>query len=119
MSSVAAGTPEIADFETPSGKGRRGENFPFGSWFFCQAEDGIRDYKVTGVQTCALPICRCRSDFVVQQSRAAQPLVEEPAEARAIRSFRRGAHRAFIDVLEGPAIVVVVQKTDEDRKSVV
>src|SRR5256885_14803240 len=22
-----------------------------------QAEDGIRDYKVTGVQTCALPIC--------------------------------------------------------------
>src|SRR5256885_11588038 len=30
------------------------------SWcdgFFFQAEDGIRDYKVTGVQTCALPIC--------------------------------------------------------------
>src|SRR5256885_5067839 len=29
------------------------------SWcffFFFQAEDGIRDYKVTGVQTCALPI---------------------------------------------------------------
>src|SRR5256885_12937478 len=25
-------------------------------WFFFQAEDGIRDYKVTGVQTCALPI---------------------------------------------------------------
>src|SRR5256885_3115657 len=27
-----------------------------GRWFFFQAEDGIRDYKVTGVQTCALPI---------------------------------------------------------------
>src|SRR5688500_19635882 len=26
------------------------------SSFFFQAEDGIRDYKVTGVQTCALPI---------------------------------------------------------------
>src|SRR5256885_9192356 len=26
--------------------------------FFFQAEDGIRDYKVTGVQTCALPILR-------------------------------------------------------------
>src|SRR2546430_10153419 len=26
-------------------------------WFFCfQAEDGIRDLTVTGVQTCALPI---------------------------------------------------------------
>src|SRR5256885_4172806 len=25
-------------------------------FFFFQAEDGIRDYRVTGVQTCALPI---------------------------------------------------------------
>src|SRR5699024_11715286 len=25
--------------------------------FFFQAEDGIRDRNVTGVQTCALPIC--------------------------------------------------------------
>src|SRR5256885_5727576 len=25
-------------------------------FFFFQAEDGIRDYKVTGIQTCALPI---------------------------------------------------------------
>src|SRR2546430_9262904 len=25
--------------------------------FFFQAEDGIRDLTVTGVQTCALPIC--------------------------------------------------------------
>src|SRR6516162_9761882 len=25
--------------------------------FFFLAEDGIRTYKVTGVQTCALPIC--------------------------------------------------------------
>src|SRR5256885_337639 len=31
----------------------RGEDLVF---FFFQAEDGIRDYKVTGVQTCALPI---------------------------------------------------------------
>src|SRR5256885_6280006 len=29
-------------------------------FFFFQAEDGIRDYKVTGVQTCALPISRRR-----------------------------------------------------------
>src|SRR5256885_156406 len=29
---------------------------PPSSFFFFQAEDGIRDYKVTGVQTCALPI---------------------------------------------------------------
>src|SRR5256885_3438462 len=33
-------------------EGRRGVL----GFFFFQAEDGIRDYKVTGVQTCALPI---------------------------------------------------------------
>ena len=35
-----------------------------GVFFFFQAEDGIRDYDVTGVQTCALPISntsRCES----------------------------------------------------------
>src|SRR5207237_5266910 len=29
-------------------------------FFFFQAEDGIRDSSVTGVQTCALPICDAR-----------------------------------------------------------
>src|SRR6266478_10111430 len=29
-------------------------------FFFFQAEDGIRDLTVTGVQTCALPICMRR-----------------------------------------------------------
>src|SRR5256886_9898341 len=29
--------------------------------FFFQAEDGIRDLTVTGVQTCALPVCTCGS----------------------------------------------------------
>src|SRR5581483_12080958 len=29
-------------------------------FFFFQAEDGIRGIGVTGVQTCALPICRGR-----------------------------------------------------------
>src|SRR5438445_2640826 len=38
-------------------------------FFFFQAEDGIRDIGVTGVQTCALPIC---SQLVVI------PLVGEP-----------------------------------------
>src|SRR6202521_2480395 len=27
------------------------------TWYFFQAEDGIRDVVLTGVQTCALPIC--------------------------------------------------------------
>src|SRR6266850_5470582 len=37
------------------------DNNDFFLFFFFQAEDGIRDYKVTGVQTCALPILRLGS----------------------------------------------------------
>src|SRR2546430_9540033 len=32
-------------------------------FFFFQAEDGIRDLTVTGVQTCALPICTWRDGW--------------------------------------------------------
>src|SRR2546426_8445579 len=35
-------------------------------FFFFQAEDGIRDYKVTGVQTCALPISPFRHGYLRQ-----------------------------------------------------
>src|SRR6266404_3588349 len=37
-------------------------------FFFFQAEDGIRDKLVTGVQTCALPISKCRSARVAKNS---------------------------------------------------
>src|SRR6266496_6274818 len=32
-------------------------------FFFFQAEDGIRDLYVTGVQTCALPICELGCEY--------------------------------------------------------
>ena len=38
------------------GRGRREESCCCCCCFFLQAEDGIRDSPVTGVQTCALPI---------------------------------------------------------------
>src|SRR5256885_12618168 len=50
--------------------------------FFFQAEDGIRDYKVTGVQTCALPICvpsvAHRSDLRGSSASSAQKYASEP-----------------------------------------
>src|SRR5256885_6776509 len=55
-------------------------------FFFFQAEDGIRDYKVTGVQTCALPIShrgRRRLLLAVEpqfRSRPFLPPALEPAE---------------------------------------
>src|SRR5207249_9260591 len=45
-------------------------------FFFFQAEDGIRDRNVTGVQTCALPIYRAR--IVKHQARQARPRRELP-----------------------------------------
>src|SRR2546421_2657392 len=40
-------------------------------FFFFQAEDGIRDLIVTGVQTCALPICNVR-DFLQTEGERVQ-----------------------------------------------
>src|SRR5699024_11219364 len=53
-------------------------------FFFFQAEDGIRDRNVTGVQTCALPIC------------CAYCLNMHGAEAR-----KAGVDQQRIDVLAG------------------
>src|SRR5260370_22133913 len=38
-------------------------------FFFFQAEDGIRDSSVTGVQTCALPIYRWRRQQLAPEIR--------------------------------------------------
>src|SRR5258708_9678560 len=45
------------------------ENYSF---FFFQAEDGIRDDLVTGVQTCALPISRDGDDLAARASGVGQ-----------------------------------------------
>src|SRR6266496_4809913 len=41
--------------------------YSFCFFFFFQAEDGIRDLYVTGVQTCALPISRSTSTCATRQ----------------------------------------------------
>src|SRR6266496_4922318 len=46
-------------------------------FFFFQAEDGIRDLYVTGVQTCALPISADWTDHV-------NPMADGPAGVRAV-----------------------------------
>src|SRR6266446_8925152 len=58
-----------------------------GCVFFFQAEDGIRDYKVTGVQTCALPILPpgsslARTDEV--QQRVVDICLKTPGVAHAV-----------------------------------
>src|SRR5256885_10129857 len=52
-------------------------------FFFFQAEDGIRDYKVTGVQTCALPI------FAVPRGLAGLPNPVIPSQTTPVRRIRQ------------------------------
>src|SRR5215213_10076948 len=54
-------------------------------FFFFQAEDGIRDWSVTGVQTCALPICRGSA------RRAPTRHVRSPSGSPAAVTFERPA----------------------------
>src|SRR5699024_12214716 len=54
-----------------------------------QAEDGIRDRNVTGVQTCALPISITRTEAYEFQDCAGK------------RSFTCHNHNAFLTMMEG------------------
>src|SRR5437867_12762918 len=61
-------------------------------FFFFQAEDGIRDRTVTGVQTCALPICS-RAGAAGRAGGAGSRSPRPPRRARAARgsaAARRG-----------------------------
>src|SRR3712207_7988712 len=67
------------------------------SVYFFQAEDGIRDIGVTGVQTCALPIL---TGHVAQAARLADvnyfDLTEDVATTRMVKELAEGASTAFI-----------------------
>src|SRR5438132_5240873 len=58
-------------------------------FFFFQAEDGIRDHCVTGVQTCALPICAPRAGASFSESTRAIRSGELPAGKGTIRWIAR------------------------------
>src|SRR2546429_4364514 len=62
--------------------------------FFFQAEDGIRDVAVTGVQTCALPISGPNPASVIT-FRAASSTVPESRPARAASSAASCALRTI------------------------
>src|SRR3989454_8642935 len=69
-------------------------------FFFFQAEDGIRDYKVTGVQTCALPISFLWKtvEWVVSMMGPAYP--ELVAERARIQDAVRGEEERFAETLD-------------------
>src|SRR3712207_7003433 len=50
-------------------------------FFFFQAEDGIRDIGVTGVQTCALPIYLTATPQAPEEPKPLSPLPSVPASS--------------------------------------
>src|SRR2546429_3404021 len=68
-------------------------------FFFFQAEDGIRDVAVTGVQTCALPILR-------RSPTCAWPKMEEKMRA-GIGQAQVGERRMLLNEAETQATALV------------
>src|SRR4051794_41980819 len=62
-------------------------------FFFFQAEDGIRDGRVTGVQTCALPICGRERGGDGGRARRPADRRGRPGGARGDEGERRGQAR--------------------------
>src|SRR5690606_41026046 len=62
-------------------------------FFFFQAEDGIRDFHVTGVQTCALPISRARPRVSAPKSSTLDDLM--PGEQRSAAGSPLRANACF------------------------
>src|SRR5690606_16837428 len=56
---------------------------------FFQAEDGIRDFHVTGVQTCALPIFRRVTGLMRPSPALTEPLMSSDTPVRSRSPFRR------------------------------
>src|SRR2546430_17600333 len=74
-------------------------------FFFFQAEDGIRDLTVTGVQTCALPICDAAMNGVA---------ITTSREVAKLAHTSRGMRKKLIP---GARIVMIVtRKRSEERR---
>src|SRR5438270_12224171 len=74
-------------------------------FFFFRAEDGIRDLTVTGVQTCALPIC----------DRQPQPARRAAFRAQRQAGVRRAARGARACVVRSELPDAAAARSEERR----
>src|SRR5256885_6746687 len=80
--------------------------------FFFQAEDGIRDYKVTGVQTCALPI----SDDARVSEQARDVALAEPRDPLGVEVRKRRAERVALAQDRDPGQPALERLRSEERR---
>src|SRR2546430_12979649 len=94
----------------------KGSESYIGVFFFFQAEDGIRDLTVTGVQTCALPILTpSRHSYVVWL----EPRGQQPQVMGVLRINGETLEGSVTGTTTEKVFDVVVTAEDRDRKSVV
>src|SRR5260370_31400318 len=78
------------------------------SCFFFQAEDGIRDSSVTGVQTCALPISESR---LIADLRVSQNSRQCNFSTQILPRFERDAHARLCSLAQGsPCVQIAVDR---------
>src|SRR5947207_15131247 len=98
--------------------------------FFFQAEDGIRDHCVTGVQTCALPIStvmpsrpslpslrhRSGGNWLVRSISAARGAISFPAKSCTVSRSRSEERRVGKSVDLGGRRIIKKKKRKEKRR---
>src|SRR5690606_40052718 len=89
--------------------------------FFFQAEDGIRDFHVTGVQTCALPISDLDlAPLVLPDVLLVGVPQRQPDDARLVASLEGGAEAVGAFLLRRLAVglcdVAPIQVRSEERR---
>src|SRR5206468_4857550 len=86
--------------------------------FFFQAEDGIRDLIVTGVQTCALPISHAAHGFaiLIDWRPRASNASRSGWRSRGRRALRRAAAPGRRDKADAPARCARAPRRSEERR---
>src|SRR5205807_6584493 len=83
--------------------------------FFFQAEDGIRDYKVTGVQTCALPIYTCLYGTKRLTGLVGDFALAQPAEIRELQGLALFCRKLGKRRKDNVAPLGVLRRSEERR----
>src|SRR5699024_5582344 len=78
-------------------------------YFFFQAEDGIRDRNVTGVQTCALPISKLQANLLNLQA-------YKPQRAAAQTALTKANQKLTDDKKKAEELTSALQSLAETRK---
>src|SRR5438046_9131193 len=84
----------------------------FFCFFFFQAEDGIRDWSVTGVQTCALPISVHAMELIGADRIVASPLNVGSGTIRSAHGLYPVPAPATVRLLEGVPVYSGTQRAE-------